>query len=112
MIVYYKKGYQGSTLKKGSIMEKSIQIEFDTKIQSYIEANQSYADELFNIARQHRITYITLNKNAMNLYKPVLNWFEEKKLYNECIRYMYKNIPDCIERTLYIKTLIDKLNGK
>jgi len=33
-------------------------MEFDLKIKAYIEANQSYADELFIIARQHRMTYI------------------------------------------------------
>lgn len=83
-------------------------MEFDSKINAYIEANQDHANELFNIARQHRLTYMALNESAMRLYEPVLRWFEEKKLYDDCLKYVYKNIPDCLERALYIHTIMDK----
>ena len=54
------------------------------------------------------MTYMALNENAMRMYEPILKWFEEKKLYDDCLKYVYKNIPDCLERTLYIKTIMDK----
>lgn len=47
-------------------------MEFDAEINAYIEANQDYANELFNIARQYRLTYMAINARAMEMYKPIL----------------------------------------
>lgn len=81
---------------------------FDTKTKAYIEVNQHHANELFAIARQHRITYMALNERAMNMYKPILEWFETKKQYDDLIKYVYDNIPDCVERVLYLHTIINR----
>lgn len=84
------------------------EIHFNTEIKAYLEMNLDHANELFAIAKQHRLTYMALNERAFALHKPVIDWFLERDLFDICIDYMHENIPDCIERTLSVKTVLDK----
>lgn len=77
-------------------------MKFDDKILAYIQSNQDSANELFKIAKQHKMTYMALNERAMNIYKPILEWFEKKELYKDAREYAYKNIPDCLDLNLYM----------
>ena len=89
----------------------NMSIEFPSKIMAYLEANEDYAQEMFKIAKQHRMIYMTLNEKAMELYKPVIEFFEEQKEYDEAIKYVTKNCPDCIERVFVINRLLDLKEG-
>lgn len=86
--------------------------EFPTKIKAYLEANEEYAKEMFAIAKSHRMIYMTMNEKAMGLFRPVIEFFEKEEAYDEAIEYLYKNVPDCLERTLVITRLIDLSEGK
>lgn len=81
---------------------KNSKIKFSNKINRYIESNKLHADKLFSIAESHKLTYMALNERAINLYRPILKWFEDRKQYDECLEYVNKNIPDCLERNMYI----------
>ena len=83
----------------------------DTKEKAYIEFNKPHADELFVLARQHRITYMTLNKAAFDLYRPILEAIEKEEGSDEVIKYLHDNVPDTAERTLYILSVMKRNNS-
>lgn len=89
------------------MVTQKIDIKFDDKISAYIEANKSHADNLFRIARDHRATYMTLNSQAIRVYRPILEWFIKQHLFDACIDYIYANIPDCLDRVLFLKRVQD-----
>ena len=62
--------------------------------------------KLFGLAEDHRIQYMTLNGAAFDELKPAIDWFVTQKRYSDAIHWLYKESPDCLERSLCISYLI------
>ena len=59
----------------------------------------SSSDNLFRLALDHRLTYMALLDNAWKDVAPVVQWFIDQKLYNDGMKWLYDNIPDCVNRS-------------
>lgn len=63
--------------------------------------------ELFRIAADHHLQYMTLMSSAWKDIDVVVDWFLENKRYSEAIDWVCENTPDSLVKTLTIAKIID-----
>jgi len=94
------------TLQKKEL--SNVDVEISSQLSANLEANEFTFGTTLALFHQHKLIYMNMMNDLVNMVKPVVIEMCEKGEYEKAVNYCYFHLPDCSGRAMLINSIYDR----